>query len=298
MFTVTTIRDMVRLAVTRFTKANLYFGHGSTNAYDEAINLIFQNLGLPLDTVEIFFDAKLSEEENTALQDLISRRVNKRIPAAYLTHEARLGDYTFYVDERVIVPRSFIAEILHEGLAPWITEPLAVTRALDLCTGSGCLAILLAGAFPNAAIDAVDVSAEALQVARINLEEYGLSERIDLIQSDLWQNIPPRQYDVIIANPPYVRQDAMAGLPQEYTHEPEQALVAGADGLQYIHIILERAAKFLTPDGILIVELGHNRASLELAYPHIEFTWLSTAGGDDFLFLLPKKLMSGLSNTQ
>lgn len=289
---------MVRLAVSRFTKANLYFGHGSSNAYDEAVNLIFQNLGLPLDTVEIFFDAKLNEEENTALQDLISRRVNERIPAAYLTHEARLGDYTFYVDKRVIVPRSFIAEILQEGLAPWITEPLAVTGALDLCTGSGCLAILLAGAFPNATIDAADVSAEALQVARINVEAYGLSERINLIQSDMWQSIPPHKYDVIIANPPYVRQDSIAGLPQEYAHEPQQALVAGADGLQYIHTILERAAQFLSPNGILIVELGHNRASLELAYPQIDFTWLSTASGDDFLFLLPKNLMSGLSNTQ
>lgn len=298
MFTVTTIRDMVRLAVTRFSKAKLFFGHGSSNAYDEAINLIFQNLSLPLDTVEIFFDAKLSEEENTALQDLISRRINERIPAAYLTQEARLGNYTFYVDKRVIVPRSFIAEILHDGLAPWVREPLAITRTLDLCTGSGCLAILLAGAFPNATVDAVDVSVEALQVARINIEEYGLTERIDLIQSDMWQNIPPRQYDVIIANPPYVRQDSMAALPQEYSHEPQQALVAGTDGLQYIHIILERAAQFLSPDGILVVELGHNRSSLELAYPHIEFTWLSTAGGDDFLFLLPKKLMSGLSNTQ
>ena len=289
---------MVRHAVTRFTKAKLYFGHGSSNAYDEAINLIFQNLSLPLDTVEIFFDAKLSEEENTTLQNLISRRINERIPAAYLTHEAHLGDYAFYVDKRVIVPRSFIAEILDEGLVPWIREPLDVTRALDLCTGSGCLAILLAGAFPNAAIDAADISAEALQVAQINLEAYGLSERINLIQSDMWQNIPQHEYDLIIANPPYVRRDSMNGLPQEYTHEPEQALVAGPDGLQYIHVILKHAAKFLRPDGILVVELGHNRASLELAYPHIEFTWLSTASGDDFLFLLPKKLMSGLNNTQ
>ncbi len=288
MLTQTIIRDMVRLAVTRFTKANVYFGHGSANAYDEAINLIFQTLNLPLDTVEIFFDAKLTEEEGAALLELIARRINERIPAAYLTHEAWLGAYKFYVDKRVIVPRSFIAELLDEQLAPWVRDPLAVHHALDLCTGSGCLAILLAAAFPNAAIDAVDASIEALQVARINVEEYDLMGRINLIQSDMWQDIPKQQYDIIIANPPYVCQDSIRTLPEEYRHEPEIALAAGEDGLKYIHTILKKAAQFLSPEGILIVELGHNRASLESAYPHLDFTWLSTAGGDDFLFLLPK----------
>lgn len=283
------VRDLLRFAVSEFSQAGIYFGHGSGNAYDEAVNLIFQVLRLPLDTVEIFLDARLTDKEKNELLNLINRRIAERIPAAYLTRQAWLAGYEFYVDERVIIPRSFIAELLSEALYPWVANPDSVSHALDLCTGSGCLAILMALAFPSAHIDAVDISPEALEVARINIEKYGLGDRVNLIQSDMWENVPLREYDVIIANPPYVAQDSMNSLPAEYRHEPALALAGGDDGLSFIRLILSRAEDFLNEDGVLVVEFGHNRATLEKAYPHIEFVWPETAGGDDFLFLLTKK---------
>lgn len=283
------IRDLIRFAVSRFSQAGIYFGHGNSNAYDEAVNLIFQVLRLPLDTVEIFLDAKLTSEEKHELLNLINRRISERIPIAYLTRQAWLAGFEFYIDERVIIPRSFIAELLGEALYPWVTNPDAVSHALDLCTGSGCLAILMALAFPSAHIDAVDISPDALEVARINIEKYGLGERVNLIQSDMWENVPPREYDVIISNPPYVAQDSMNSLPAEYRHEPALSLAGGEDGLSFIRSILSQARSFLSEDGLLVVEFGHNRATLEKSYPDIEFVWPETAGGDDFLFLLTKK---------
>lgn len=284
-----TIRDFLRFAVSRFNQAGLHFGHGSSNAYDEAAYLILKTLHLPLDQLEPFMDARLIDSERGQVLDIIERRAKDKIPAAYLTHEAWLGDYSFYVDERVIIPRSFIAELLQTQLAPWITEPDHITAALDLCTGSGCLAILMAHAFENAQMDAVDISAQALAVAHKNVQDYGLEETIDLIESDLFSALQGKRYDLIISNPPYVNAESMERLPQEYQHEPQNALASGADGLDATRQILQQAARHLTDDGILVVEIGHNRAALERAYPKLPFTWLETSAGDEFVFLLQRE---------
>lgn len=281
-----TVRDWLRFAVSRFNQAKLFFGHGSSNAYDEAAYLILHTLHLPLDRLEPFLDARLTDMERAEVLNIIQQRVEQRVPAAYLTHEAFLGDFSFYVDERVIVPRSFIAELLLEQLAPWITEPEEIGSVLDLCTGSGCLAILAAHAFPYASVDAVDLSPAALSVAERNVADYDLQDRMHLIESDLFAKLDGRQYDLIISNPPYVDATSVAALPQEYLHEPKLALGSGHDGLDATRIILEHAAQHLTDNGVLIVEIGHNREVLEAAYPNLPFTWLDVSAGDQFVFML------------
>jgi ribosomal protein L3 glutamine methyltransferase len=283
-----TLRDLLRFAVSRFNEAGLFFGHGLTSAYDEAVYLILHILHLPLDQLEPFLDARLTAAELRQVLHIIERRALERIPAAYLTKEAWLGDFNFYVDERVIVPRSFIAELLRERLAPWVEEPDGIHSALDLCTGSACLAVLLAYAFGNAMIDATDISQEALQVARKNVSSYNLEHRINLVQSDLFAELPGRRYDLIISNPPYVSAASMAALPEEYHHEPRNALASGADGLEATRTILRGAASHLTDQGLLIVEIGHNREALERTFPQTPFTWLETSAGDEFVFLLKR----------
>jgi ribosomal protein L3 glutamine methyltransferase len=281
-----TVRDFLRFALSRFYHAKLFFGHGSTDAYDEAVYLILHTLHLPIDTLAPFLDAHLTPIERVDLLSILERRVEQRIPAAYLTHEAFLGDYRFYVDERVIVPRSFIAELLRQQLSPWISDPEAVHQVLDLCTGSGCLAILCADTFPNAHIDAVDLSPEALAVARRNVTDYELDTQIELIESDLFTGLSGRKYDLIISNPPYVDAKSVAALPQEYLHEPKLSLGSGLDGLDATRIILQHTAEHLSDNGILIVEIGHNRDILEAAYPKLPFTWLDVTAGDQFVFML------------
>ena len=281
-----TVRDFLRFSVSRFYQAKLFFGHGSNDAYDEAVYLILHTLHLPVDTLAPFLDAQLTDIERAEVLSVIQKRVEQRIPAAYLTHEAFLGEYSFYVDERVIVPRSFIAELLRQQLSPWIADPDAITRVLDLCTGSGCLAILCADTFPNAHIDAVDLSSDALQVAARNVSDYELQAQISLIESDLFAKLDGRQYDLIISNPPYVDADSVAALPQEYLHEPVLSLGSGKDGLDATRLILQHAAEHLTENGILIVEIGHNRDVLEAAYPKLPFTWLDVTAGDQFVFML------------
>ena len=281
-----TVRDCLRFAVSRFNQAGLFFGHGSDDAYDEAAYLVLHTLHLPLDRLEPFLDAALTHTEMYEVLNIIEKRVEQRIPAAYLTHQAFLGDFSFYVDERVIVPRSFIAELLNELLAPWITEPEEINSVLDLCTGSGCLAIIAAHAFPYASVDAVDISPAALSVAERNVTDYGLQDRVHLIESDLFTKLDGRQYDLILSNPPYVDAASVAALPQEYLHEPKLALGSGHDGLDATHIILEHAAQHLTENGLLVVEIGHNREVLEAAYPNLPFTWLDVSAGDQFVFML------------
>jgi ribosomal protein L3 glutamine methyltransferase len=283
-----TLRDLLRFSVSRFNEAGLFFGHGSASAYDEAAYLILHTLHLPLDRLEPFLDARLTSDELDQVVGIIKRRATEKIPAAYLTNEAWLGDFSFFVDERVIVPRSFIAELLREQLAPWIRNPDEVNSALDLCTGSGCLAILLAHAFPNVMIDAADISQEALEVAQRNLADYNLEQQVNLVRSDLFAGLRGRTYDLIISNPPYVSAEAMAALPEEYRHEPERALASGADGLEAIRTILNEAADHLTDRGLLIVEIGHNRDKLGQVYPETPFTWLETSAGDEFVFLLKR----------
>lgn len=282
----TTLRDLLRYAVSRFNAAKLFFGHGSSNAFDEAAYLLLHTLQLPLDQLDPFLDARLLPDEVAALLRVIERRAVERVPAAYITHEAWLGSYRFYVDERVIVPRSFIAELIPEQFAPWLADAGSVTHILDLCTGSGCLPILLADAFPNAQIDAVDISPDALAVARRNVDDYRLQERITLHESDLYTQLPPRKYDLIISNPPYVNAQSMAKLPQEYRQEPQIALAGGSDGMDLVRRIVTGAAERLSDDGLLIVEIGNEREHAEAAFGALGLTWLSTSAGDDMVFLL------------
>ena len=284
-----TLRDWLRYAVSRFNQAALSFGHGSANAYDEAVYLLLHALHLPLDRLEPFLDAKLSASERNELAALLTRRVDDRVPAAYLTREAWLGEFRFHVDERVIIPRSFIAELMPEGLAPYVSDPSTIKSALDLCTGSGCLAELLAHAFRDADIDAVDISPDALAVAQRNLSDYGLAGRINLIRSDLFDNLPSKSYDLIISNPPYVTTVDMEALPREYRHEPALALAGGDDGLDAVRTILRKAPQFMQADGLLVVEIGHNRAAAEAAFPRMPFVWLTTTSSDEAVFLLTRE---------
>ncbi|RJF96285.1 50S ribosomal protein L3 N(5)-glutamine methyltransferase [Noviherbaspirillum saxi] len=282
----TTIRDLLRYAVTRFNTANLFFGHGSSNAYDEAAYLILHTLKLPLDKLEPFLDAHLLPNETTTVLQVIERRTTERVPAAYLTNEAWLGHYRFYVDERVIVPRSFIAELIPEQFSPWVDDAESITEVLELCTGSGCLPIMLADAFPNAHVDTADISSDALEVARRNVSDYQLEDRISLFESDLYSNLPKKKYDLIVTNPPYVNAGSMDKLPKEYLHEPQIALAGGTDGMDLVRKIVAGAAERLTKKGVLIVEIGNERAFAEAAFPDLELTWLSTSAGDDMVFLL------------
>ena len=288
-----TIRDLLRFAVSQFNQTDLFFGHGSATAFDEAVYLVLSTLHLPLDQLEPFLDAHLTLAEKTQVLHMIERRVTEKKPAAYLTNEAWLGDYRFYIDERVIVPRSFIPELLQTQLTPWINDPDELHSALDLCTGSGCLAILLAHAFNNLRIDAVDISTDALEVAHRNVKDYNLQERIRLVHSDLFSSLSEQRYDLIISNPPYVNAESMAILPKEYRHEPQIALASGDDGLDATRVILHQAANHLNEQGILIVEIGHNRKLLEQAFPRTPFTWLETNAGDEFVFLLKRNQLPG-----
>ena len=288
-----TLRDFLRFAVSRFQQAGLVFGHGSDNAHDEAAYLILHTLHLPLDMLEPYLDAVLLADEKTELLGKLRERIEQRVPVAYITQHARQGDFDFYVDERVIVPRSFIYELLGEPLSPWIEYPELVHRALDLCTGSGCLAIQMAAHYPAAQIDAVDISLDALEVAAVNVEDYGLQERIQLVHTDLFEGLEGT-YDLIVSNPPYVDAESVEALPEEYLHEPELALGSGEDGLDATREILLQAAKFLNPRGVLLVEIGHNRDVLEREYPELPFVWLDTSGGDGFVFLLTREQLLGL----
>lgn len=284
-----TLRDWLRYAVSRFNCGNLFYGHGTTNAYDEAAWLILHTLHLSHEQLEPFLDARLTSDERAALGQIIERRIVERLPAAYLTNEAWLRDYRFYVDQRVIVPRSYFADLIFdEAFSPWIPEPEAVHAVLDLCTGSGCLAILLADAFPNATVDAVDISPEALEVARRNVRDHCLDQRIRLVQSDLFAGLAGRRYDLIISNPPYVTAEAIDELPPEFRHEPMLALAAGNDGLDVVRRLLVQARRHLAPDGVLAVEVGHNRVILEQAFPQLPMVWLSAASGDDKIFLVER----------
>jgi ribosomal protein L3 glutamine methyltransferase len=281
-----TPRDLLRYAVTRFNTAKLFFGHGSAEAFDEAAYLILHTLKLPLDKLEPFLDARLLQEEVLQVLAVIERRVSERVPAAYITNEAWLGSYNFYVDERVLVPRSFIAELIPNMFSPWVSDPDSVENVLELCTGSGCLAIMLADAFQNATVDAVDISKDALAVAERNIRDYKLDGRVNPIESDLYQNVPFKKYDLIVSNPPYVNSDSMGKLPPEYLREPQIALAGGEDGMDLVRKIVDGAAERLTPEGLLVIEIGNEREYAEAAFGQLGLTWLTTSIGDDAVFLL------------
>jgi len=280
------VRDWWHRITRRFAAARLAFGHGTSSARDEAAWLVCSVLGIPFDDLEARLDRRVGAAAARRLEAMADRRIASRAPLAYLLQEAWLAGRRFYVDERVIVPRSHIAALLDQGLAPWIGAPAAIGRILDLCAGSGCLAILAALAFPSAQVDASDVSADALAVAAVNRDAYGLRRRVRLVRSDLFAALPGERYDLIVSNPPYVKARAMRTLPAEYRHEPAVALAAGADGLDVVRRILAAAAEHLTERGTLVVEVGANRAALERTYPRLPFVWLDTPGGGDEVFLL------------
>ena len=281
-----TVRDWLRWAVSRFNEAGLCYGHGTDNAWDEAIWLILATLHLPRDTLDPWLDARLTHGERLTLLDKLQQRVVHRMPTAYLVQEAWLGSYRFHVDQRVIVPRSYFAELLEGGFAPWIEDAQAVDTALDLCTGSGCLAILMAHAFPNAAIDAIDIAADALEVARGNIADYGLCDRVRAIESDLFAAVKGERYDLIVSNPPYVTTAAMEALPAEYRHEPSLALAAGRDGLDVVRRILAAAHGHLEPGGMLAIEVGHNQDLVAAAFPDLPMIWIDTTHAEGKIFLV------------
>ncbi|MCE4059273.1 50S ribosomal protein L3 N(5)-glutamine methyltransferase [Pandoraea sputorum] len=282
-----TLRDLLRYAVSRFTEAELAFGHGTATAYDEAAYLLLHTLHLPIDTLDPFLDARLLPEEIERALSVINRRAGERVPASYITNEAWMHGHQFYVDERVIVPRSFIGELLEDALQPWVNHPDDVADVLELCTGSGCLAILAAETFPAAQIDAVDISHDALDVAKINVADYGLNDRVALHLGDLYAPLPDgKRYEVIITNPPYVNEGSMQVLPAEYRHEPRLALAGGDDGMDIVRRIIAGARERLTDDGVLVVEIGNERHFVEAAFPELPITWLATSAGDDMVFLV------------
>jgi len=281
-----TVAAAFRAIAERLRRARLHYGHGTHDARDEAAFLILHVLGLAPQSLAPLADRALSAAQTRRLEALVARRVRERVPAAYLLRESWLGQHRFYVDRRAIVPRSFIAELLRESLAPWLRRP--PRRVLDLCTGSGCLAILAGLAFPRASIDASDASAAALAVARRNVAAYDMGRRLRLIRSDLFAALRSQRYDLILCNPPYVTDTAMRRLPAEYAHEPHRALAGGADGLALVRRVLNEAQAHLTPHGILVCEIGHNRRALERAFPRIPFLWPETSGGADRVFLLER----------
>jgi ribosomal protein L3 glutamine methyltransferase len=284
-----TLRDFFRYAVSRFASANLAFGHGATNAVDEAAFLVLEALHLPIDTLDPFLDARLTRAERKRLESLIDRRVETRKPAAYLLNRAYVQGEAFYVDERVIVPRSFIGELLFGGLigaGALIEEPDAIAGVLDLCTGGGSLAILAARVFRQAQVDAVDLSPDALAVARRNVDEHGLAGRIALRQGDLFAPLGDKRYDVILTNPPYVETAAIAAFPPEFAAEPRLAHDGGADGLAIVRRILEEAAAHLTAEGALICEIGAGRDRLQAEFPDLPLIWLDTRESEGEVFFV------------
>jgi len=284
------VRDLIRYAVSRFNEHKLFFGHGSDNAWDEAVYLVLHALHLSPDQLEPFMDARVLPSERERALGLIDLRCEHRLPAPYLTHEAWLQGYAFHVDQRVIVPRSPIAELLMNQLSPWVADPYEITGILDLCTGSGCLAIIAAHQFPEAFVDATDISKDALDVALMNVEQHGLADRLNLHQGSLYDPLPvSAQYDLILSNPPYVNSASMQKLPPEYRHEPSLALAGGADGMDVVRTIIEQAPAHLRDEGLLLIEIGHERLFFEAAFPDLEPVWLDTTEASDQILLLTKE---------
>ncbi|MCK7544696.1 50S ribosomal protein L3 N(5)-glutamine methyltransferase [Marinobacter bryozoorum] len=291
-----TVRDYLRYAASRFSEAGLYYGHGTDNVWDEAVLLVMRSLHLPLENNTLFLDARLTRDERQLILERIDRRVNERLPVAYLIGEAWFMGLPFHVDGRVLVPRSPISELLEARLQPWLADH-PVERILDLCTGSGCIGIAAATVFPEAVVDLSDISEEALTVAESNIELHEIADRVMTRRSDVLDQITGC-YDVILSNPPYVDAEDLSDMPAEYHHEPRLGLAAGEDGLAIAHRILARAAEHLNPGGLLIVEVGNSWHALDAAYPQIPFTWLEFENGGDGVFLLTREqLVSGLENT-
>ncbi len=289
-----TIRDFLRWALSEFRAAKVVHGHGTTSATDEAAFLILESLRLPVDDINPWLDARLLDSEKQALASLIRARIDTRMPAAYLVKRAYIHGIPFYVDERVIVPRSYIGELMFSGIfggdeAPLIEDVSTVTSVLDLCTGSGCLAIIAAGTFPDAEIDAADLSADALEVARINVDEHDVADRVNLLQGDLFEAVEGRTYDLIISNPPYVAGGEVQAFPPEYGHEPVMAHLGGEDGLDLVRRILALVADHLNPGGGLLCEIGTGRERLVDEFPQLDFLWLDTEESEGEVFWITRE---------
>lgn len=278
-----TICDMVRWAMSEMERFEVSLGHGTADYWEEATFLVLRTLKLPFDRLETFWNARLTPDEVWEVMKNIASRVHDKVPAPYLVHEAWLTEQPFYVDERVLIPRSYIAELLEEKLEPWV-EADKVGTVLDMCTGSGCLAILAQEAFPHAQVTGADISAEALEVAKINRSRYGMDETLELIQSDIFSQLGKCRFDLIISNPPYVTQEAMDMLPGEYRHEPALALEAGEDGMDFMRRFMPALKDHLTEDGLAVVEIGDGREAFEAIWPDLPVTWLATEEEEDMIF--------------
>ena len=283
-----TVADFCRYGASQFNQAELFYGHGNDNAFSEALTLVMHALSLPDNLTEQVMTCRLLEQEKLVILSLFERRVTEQLPVAYITNLAYFAELPFYVDERVLVPRSPIGELIEQHFSPYFSEDKPPNRILDLCTGSGCIAIACASYFPEAEVDAVDLSIDALDVAEINIENHGLSEQVIPIQSDVFSGVIGQTYDLIVSNPPYVDQQDIDCLPAEYTHEPEMGLGCGEDGLDIVRIILAESAQQLNDDGILICEVGNSQIHVENLYPSVDFTWLTFERGGHGVFMLTK----------
>lgn len=282
-----TLQDMLRWTVSRFNAAGLFYGHGTDNAWDEAVQLVLPTLYLPLDIPSEVRFSRLTSSERLRIVERVIRRINERTPVAYLTNKAWFCGMEFFVDERVLVPRSPIGELIESGFEPFLAEP--PTRIMDLCTGSGCIGIACAHAFPEAEVDIVDISADALEVAEQNIHDHGLEQQVIPLRSDLLRDVPKDQYDLIVSNPPYVDQEDMDSLPDEFRHEPELGLAAGSDGLKLVRRILANAPDYLKENGVLICEVGNSMVHMEEQYPHIPFTWIEFENGGHGVFMMTRE---------
>jgi ribosomal protein L3 glutamine methyltransferase len=285
-----TIRDYLRWAVSQFTEAGLFYGHGTESAWDEAVALVLHTVYLPHDVNPAVLDARLTSNEQDKIQNLIQRRVQQRIPVPYLTHEAWFAGHSYYVDERVLIPRSPIAELIENQFQPWLTKTPG--KILDLCTGSGCIAIACALIFPDSIVHASDISEDALAVAKINLLRHNVEDQVQLFHSDLFSGLSNEKYDLIVSNPPYVDAIEMAELPAEFKHEPVLGLAAGKEGLDIVTQILQRARNYLNPEGLLIVEVGNSEYALIEAFPDIPFTWIEFQRGGGGVFMLTREQLA------
>lgn len=286
-----TVSQLISFAAERFAVAELWFGHGTDNAVDEAAELVFFAAGLRHDQADEVYGQVLKPKQRAAALELIERRIRERVPAAYLTHRMWFAGHEFYVDERVLVPRSPIAELIEARFSPWI-EASKVQRVLDIGTGSGCIAIATALALPKAKVDAADISSDALAVTRMNIERHSVQRRVRAVQSDVFDGLKGERYEVIVSNPPYVGDEEMAGLPEEYRREPSTGLHGGRDGLDIVHRILDQAAAHLQPHGILIVEVGNSEEALVAARPRLPFTWLEFERGGGGVFVLTREQLA------
>ncbi|OLQ81470.1 ribosomal protein L3 N(5)-glutamine methyltransferase [Photobacterium proteolyticum] len=282
-----TLQDMLRWTVSRFNAAGLFYGHGTDNAWDEAVQLVLPTLYLPLDIPSEVRFSRLTSSERLRIVERVIRRINERTPVAYMTNKAWFCGMEFFVDERVLVPRSPIGELIENGFEPFLAE--SPTRIMDLCTGSGCIGIACAHAFPEAEVDLVDISTDALEVAEQNIQDHGLEQQVIPLRSDLLRDVPKDQYDLIVTNPPYVDQEDMNSLPDEFRHEPELGLAAGTDGLKLVRRILANAPDYLKENGVLICEVGNSMIHMEEQYPHIPFTWIEFENGGHGVFMMTRE---------